>query len=194
MAAFGFDNNEDTFRALLSAYSERHRHYHTSEHVAYCLRHLDTCRASTDEPREVELALWFHDAVYNPLSGENERKSAEWSVSFLLANSAAEQLADKVYRLIMATKHAAPPHTNDESILLDIDLAILGADAATYNVFEQAVRREYQNVPISLYRKKRAAVLKGFMERPCIYHIEPFKSEYEQQARVNLANAIANLT
>jgi predicted metal-dependent HD superfamily phosphohydrolase len=77
---------------------------------------------------------------------------------------------------------------------VDIDLAILGADAATYNLFEQAVRQEYQKIPIFLYRKKRAAVLRRFIERPFIYQNEPFKSDYEQQARVNLANAISNLT
>ncbi len=194
MGAFGFDNNEGTFRSLLSAYSEKHRHYHTIEHVADCLRHLDTCSAQIKEPREVELAIWFHDAIYNPLSGKNERKSADWAASFLSINSAADGLADKVHQLIMLTKHDALPHTNDASILVDIDLAILGADAATYSVFEQAVRKEYQIIPIFLYRKKRAAVLRGFIERPFIYQNEPFKSECEQQARVNLANAISNLT
>ena len=194
MGDFGFDNNEGTFRSLLSAYSEKHRHYHTSEHVADCLRHLDTCVAQINEPLEVELALWFHDAVYNPLSGKNERKSANWAASFLSNNSAADELTAKVHRLILVTKHDAPPQTNDESILVDIDLAILGADAATYNVFEQAVRQEYQIIPVFLYRKKRAAVLRGFIERPFIYQNEPFKSECEQQARINLANAILNLT
>lgn len=194
MGAFGFDNNEDTFRSLLSAYSEKHRHYHTLEHVADCLRHLDICLAQINEPREVELALWFHDAIYNPLSIKNESKSADWAASFMSTNSPADECASKVHRLIMVTKHDAPPHTNDESILVDIDLAILGADAATYNLFEQAIRQECQIIPIFLYRKKRAAVLRRFIERPFIYQNEPFKSDYEQQARVNLANAISNLT
>jgi predicted metal-dependent HD superfamily phosphohydrolase len=194
MGAFGFDENEATFRSLVSAYSEKQRHYHTLEHVADCLRHLDTCVARINEPNEVELALWFHDAIYNPLSGKNERKSADWAASFLSTNAANVELAARVHRLIMVTEHNAPTHTNDESILVDIDLSILGADSAIYNVFEQAVRKEYRIVPIFLYRKKRPAVLKGFLERPFIYQNEPFKSEREQQARVNLANAISNLT
>ncbi len=193
MGVFGFDKNEETFRSLISAYSEKHRYYHTLEHVADCLRHLDTCAAQIEKPREVELALWFHDAIYNPLSSKNERKSADWAASFLSTNSATDELATKVDHLIMGTKHDAPTHTNDESILVDIDLAILGTDAATYNVFEKAVRQEYQIIPIFLYRKKRAAVLRGFIERPCIYQNEPFKSEREQQARNNLAYALSNL-
>lgn len=194
MDVFGFDNNEGTFRSLISAYSEKHRYYHTLEHLADCLRHFDTCAAQINEPREVELALWFHDAIFNPLSGKNERKSADWAASFLSTNSATDEFAAKVQRLIMVTKHDAPTHTNDESILVDIDLAILGTDAATYNVFEKAVRQEYQIIPTFLYRKKRATVLRGFIERPFIYQNEPFKSEREEQAMVNLANAISNLT
>ena len=194
MADFGFDENEATFRSLVSAYSEKHRHYHTLEHVADCLRHFDACADQIHEANEVEMALWFHDAIYNPLSGKNERKSADWAASFLSANSASGEIAARVHRLIMVSKHDAPAHTKDESILVDIDLAILGADAAAYDVFERAVRKEYRKIPIFLYRKKRAEVLRGFLERPFIYRNEPFKSEREQQARFNLANAISNLT
>lgn len=194
MGAFGFNNNEGTFRSLISAYSEKHRFYHTLEHVSDCLRYLDTCSSIINEKREVELAIWFHDSIYNPLSGKNERRSADWAASFLSTNSATDDLKSKIRRLIMATKHDTPPHTKDESILVDIDLAILGTDAATYNMFEKAVRQEYQIIPIFLYRKKRAEVLSQFIERPLIYQNEPFISEREQQARVNLANAISNLT
>ena len=194
MGSFGFDENEAIFHSLVSAYSENHRHYHTLTHVADCLRHFDTCAAQINEPREVEVALWFHDAIYNPLSGRNERKSADWAASFLSTNSATDELVARVHRLIMVTKHDAPTHTSDEAILVDIDLAILGEDAATYSMFEQTVRKEYQIIPIFLYRKKRAEVLRGFLERPFIYRNEPFKSEREQQARINLANAISNLT
>jgi predicted metal-dependent HD superfamily phosphohydrolase len=194
MGAFGFDHNEGAFHSLISAYSERHRCYHTLAHVSDCLRHLDTCSALINEPRELELALWFHDAIYNPLSGNNERKSADWAISFLSTNSANDDLKAKIHGLILATKHDASPHTKDESILVDIDLAILGSDATTYNRFEKAIRQEYKIIPIFLYQKKRAELLKRFLERPLIYQNEPFKSEREQQARANLANAISNLT
>jgi chaperonin GroEL (HSP60 family) len=43
-------------------------------------------------------------------------------------------------------------------------------------------------------RKKRAAVLRGFLARERIYRHEPFASEREQQARANLANAVSKLT
>jgi predicted metal-dependent HD superfamily phosphohydrolase len=194
MAAFGFVANEGTFRSLVAAYSEKHRHYHTLEHIRACLQHLDICAAQTNERKEVELALWFHDAIYRPLSGKNEQKSADWATSFLLSNFSRQDMAARVHRLVMVTEHNAPTKTKDESILVDIDLSILGSDADTYDTFEKAIRMEYQTIPMFMYRKRRVEVLSGFLRRPCIYQNEPFQSEREQQARVNLSNAISKLS
>ncbi|MGH7628310.1 MAG: HD domain-containing protein [Gemmatimonadales bacterium] len=194
MRAFDFGVNEEMFNSLRVAYSEAHRHYHTGEHVQACLRHLDSCSAQTDEPKEIELALWFHDAIYKPLSSNNERMSADWAATFLLANSVNREIIARVHRLIMATEHNAPTNTKDESILVDIDLSILGATIEVYTAFEEAVRREYRIVPMFIYRRKRTKVLNSFLRRPRIYQNEPFRSEREQQARVNLSNAISQLS
>lgn len=194
MGAFGFGANEATFHSLCKAYSEKHRHYHTGEHVQACLKHLDVCAAQADHPEEIEIALWFHDAIYKPLSRDNERKSADWASAFLSANSAPPEVADRVHRLIMVTEHNVAIHTKDESILVDIDLSILGADAKTYDGFEKAVRQEYRMVPGFIYRRKRAEILHGFLLRPHIYRNEPFLSEREHQARANLSNAVSQLS
>lgn len=194
MTAWGFAPNEEAYRSLVGAYSEKHRHYHTVEHINACLKHLDICAAQVHKPHEVELALWFHDAVYDPLSSKNEQKSSEWALAFLTANSATLNCIARVEQLIMATKHDMATQTRDESILVDIDLSILGADAGTYDAFEQAIRREYKIVPAFLYRKKRAEVLRDFLERAPLYQNEPFISEREQQAKRNLTKAISELT
>ena len=194
MGAFGFGINEDTFHSLIAAYSEKHRHYHTREHVQACLKHFDRCAAQAQHPEEIEIALWFHDSIYNPLSTSNERKSADWASSFLLANGARPEAAERVHRLIMATRHNVAINTNDESILVDVDLSILGADAKSYDAFEKAVRREYRIVPMFVYRRKRAEVLDSFLRRSRIYQNEPFLSEREHQARVNLSNAVSRLS
>lgn len=194
MRVWGFEPNKPAYEALFAAYTESHRHYHTVEHIKACLYHLDTCREQLDQPHEIELALWFHDAVYQPLASNNEQKSADWAVSFLTANGASSETIDRIYRLIMVTKHDEATQTRDESFLVDIDLSILGADSATYDQFEQGIRQEYRAVPKFLYRRKRAAVLQSFLSRPRIYHNEPFISEREQQARANLIQAITNLT
>ena len=193
MSVWGFDQHQETYNQLVSAYSQKHRHYHTLEHIAACLKHVDICAAQMENPREVELALWFHDAIYEPFSAKNELTSAEWASSFLVANGADSDAVTRVYQLIMATTHDSPIQTQDESILVDIDLSILGADPHTYDLFEKAIREEYKSVPLFIYKSKRAAVLRGFLERDRIYRHEPFFTEREQQARRNLAKAVDNL-
>lgn len=194
MDQWGFETNEDCYRELVDRYSENGRFYHTQEHVAACLRHLDGCIDAVNEQREVELALWFHDAVYNPRSGSNEKDSADWAASFLSSNGAPEDAIARVHRLVMATEHDARALTNDESLLVDIDLAILGADPETYDTFEKAIRAEYRHVPTFIYRQKRAQVLRGFLQRRQIFHNEPFTTEREARAQENLQQAVARLS
>ena len=193
MGAWGFEPNSATFDALLAAYSEKGRHYHTAEHVSACLRHLDRCLTTLEYPKEVEIALWFHDAIYKPLSSNNEKASADWAASFLLKHGATDAEVTRVHRLIMVTEHNAPTQSNDEQVLVDIDLSILGADSVTYELFESGVRKEYKLVPFSIYRKKRAEILRGFLEREEIYKSGCFPAEMERRAKENLSGAIKKL-
>lgn len=193
MAAWGIGRNAQAYEALVAAYSAKGRFYHDRSHVEACLRHLETCRDGVRRLPEVELALWFHDAVYRPLSGGNEQKSADWAASFLMTNGADPEAVDRVHRLIMVTMHNAPTRSVDESMLVDIDLAILGAAPSRYEVFEQAVRKEYRMVPAVVYRKRRSAILSGFLDRPRIYQNEPFSTGFERHARLNLSLAISRL-
>lgn len=193
MNLWEFRPNEQMFRALDEMYAEPGRHYHTLEHVRACLHHVDSFDQQLDHRREVELALWFHDAIYHQLRTDNEQKSAELAAAFLEDNGATAAEIDRVYRLILVTEHDAPAQSADESILIDIDLSVLGAEPRAYDVFEQAIREEYKMVPLQSYRRKRADVLRRFLERPKIYHNPPFANGRERQARENLSRAIAQL-
>ncbi|HEY6622111.1 MAG TPA: hypothetical protein VIY68_21430, partial [Steroidobacteraceae bacterium] len=87
----------------------------------------------------------------------------------------------------------ALPVNDDSRLLVDIDLAILGADPSRYDEFERDVRREYRWVPGIVYRSKRAAILQSFLHRPRIYHSEPAYKRFEGNARTNLSGAIRTL-
>lgn len=193
MTAWGFPRRHEVFDTLVAAYSESWRHYHTAEHISACLRHLGLVTARLDAPREVEIALWFHDAIYKPLSHDNELRSADWATAFMRDNGATTDAATRVHRLIMTTRHTGSAQTRDEAALVDIDLSILGTSPPVYARYEQQVRREYKLVPAFLYRKKRAAILRSFLERPKIYTSDCFPDAMEQQAIVNLQHAIAEL-
>lgn len=61
---------------LVQAYGENHRHYHTMSHVLDMLKTLDESKENLEHADDVELAIWFHDAVYVPHRNDNECASA----------------------------------------------------------------------------------------------------------------------
>ena len=99
---------------------------------------------------------------------------------------------ERIRRMILATVHATTAETPDAALLLDIDLSILGADEATFEEYDRAIRVEYEWVPDDVYRGARTAVLDGFLERDRIFRTAAFRGR-EGVARSNLERAIARL-
>ena len=193
MSEFGFGPNTISYDDLIKAHAEPQRHYHTAAHINACLIHLDTYQALADNPHEVELALWFHDAVYKPFSGTNEEDSAKWARTFLKSNDAAPDLIKRIDHLIMITKIHKDPQTQDGRVMLDIDLSILGTPADIYDQFEKNVRKEYRRVPWFLFRKKRKEILQSFLDAEYVYNCPELRAKWESRARDNLARAISKL-
>ena len=185
--------DEGLFHQLVASYSEPHRKYHTMQHLDECFGHLARLAPFAERPAEVELALWFHDAIYNTRKKDNEKRSAKWATDSILAAGLSDDLASRVHDLIMATVHNAVPEGKDAEVLVDIDLAIIGADQERFNEFEVQVREEYSWVPGFLFRPARRQILEEFARRKHIYSTELFRSERESQARKNLARSFARL-
>ena len=185
--------SDDLYDQLVACYSEPHRKYHTIQHLNECLTHLESVCSLANHPDEVEMALWFHDAIYDTSRKDNEKRSAEWARDSVLAVGVSREKADRIYELIMATMHNAAPSGKDAEVLIDIDLGILGAEASRFDDYEVQVREEYSWVPESLYRAARRKVLEQFVSREWIYSTEPFRNKYEAQARDNIARSLARL-
>ena len=182
------------FNQLVAAHSEPQRHYHTLQHLRECLAHFEAAASLATRPAEVELALWFHDAVYDPQRQDNEDRSADWARRSVLAAGCGEEVAQRIQALVLATaSHEAPADDPDLQLLLDIDLAILAAAPARFAEYERQIRAEYAHVPEPLFRAGRARVLAGFLARPRIYATAAFHDALEQRARANLAGTIAAL-
>jgi predicted metal-dependent HD superfamily phosphohydrolase len=171
------------------------RHYHNWRHLTECLVELD--KAKPHFPKcdlnAIEMALWFHDAVYEPRAKDNEEKSAEGATHVLREGKASEALIEKVSSLILATKthpHQADP---DTALLLDIDLSILGQPPNRYRTYEDAIRSEYEWVPFAIFAHERRKILARFFERESIYLTPYFRDRYEAKARVNLRAALEGL-
>lgn len=176
--------------AILAGWREPHRRYHDASHLARCLRGLQAVRAVAADPDHVELAIWLHDAVYDPTAADNEARSAAWAERVL----AAVDLPDdgRVTRMILATRHAAEPAPGDDALLVDIDLSVLGASRRVYARYARAVRAEYSFVPEEAWRVGRGRVLAGFLALPRIFRTPSFTG-LEAAARENLAWEAAGL-
>lgn len=183
-------DGRSTYEALVSGYREPHRRYHTVQHLAECLAAFQQVADLAPHPAEVEMALWFHDAVYDVKRHDNEERSAEWAVRALTGASAKADSVATVSSLVLATKHAAEPTTPDAQLLVDIDLAILGASEDRFAEYERQIREEYAYVPGFVFRSKRRAILTAFLQRRQIYSTAHFHARLEQAARQNLQRAI----
>jgi predicted metal-dependent HD superfamily phosphohydrolase len=182
------------FTEILARYREPQRAYHTDQHLIECLDWFDRVSDRADEPHAVEMALWYHDAVYWPRRSDNEQASADLAAAHLRAAGAAAALVARVAALIMCTVHRAEPPPGDAALLADIDLAILGAPPARYAEYEAQIRREYSWVPELLFRRRRAEILQAFLARPRLYATAVFGEQRERQARINLTESIGRLT
>jgi len=177
---------------LLLAWSEPQRHYHTLRHLAECLSTLESVWALAERPAELCLALWFHDAVYEVRASDNEARSADWTRRALLAGGFPAEAAQRVHDLVLATCHSAQALTGDAALLVDIDLAILGAPPTRFDEYEAQIRAEYAWVPAAVFREKRQEVLQGFLARPSIYTTAHFRQMLEEAARANLHRSLSN--
>ena len=188
----GIVPRHDIFAELAEAYGESSRHYHDARHVSECLKCLDLYRKLAQRPHEVEIAIWFHDAVYDTTRGDNEEKSAEWAQRYLCRENAPADVISRIVEMIRATKtHLA--ESTDVALMLDIDLAILGAETAVFEEYDRAIRKEYEWVPEARYRQARAAVLGGFLDRRTIFKTVDFQRAYEARARQNLLTKLREL-
>ncbi len=138
----------------------------------------------------VELAAWFHDAIYEIGRDDNEDRSAELARQLL----ASSPVRDEVARLVLLTKtHKAAADDVNGAVLSDADLSVLGANSRRYGEYARAIREEYADVPDDAFKPARAQLLTALLDGP-IFHTGAGRDRWEQQARQNLAEEIAALT
>jgi predicted metal-dependent HD superfamily phosphohydrolase len=181
------------FGELVARYSEPHRAYHTMAHVRHCLDELDAARSAARDAEAVELALWYHDAVYDPRASDNEERSAGLAVEVARGAGLPDEFGRRVAGLIRASTHRSAPDDPDTRLFADIDLSILGRPEAAFDEYERQVRTEYAWVPEAAFRAGRSAILRSFLERPTLYGTELFRQKYERSARANLDRSLQRL-
>jgi predicted metal-dependent HD superfamily phosphohydrolase len=186
-----------------AAYATPPRAYHDAAHVREVLRHYDSVAAGPGwvQPREVYLAVLFHDAVYEAGRSDNEARSAALAVERIRhwLPDAAIDLARVAELIGLTARHGqhAPQDfgktavADDTRHFLDCDMAILGAAPEAFDAYDRGIAAEYRgHVPGWLFRNRRRAFLKALLARERIYLSDFFHQRLDAQARANLRRAV----
>ncbi len=171
------------WRELVAAYGEPQRHYHTLDHIAAVVADAERLRDRFEEPNAALLALFFHDIVYDPARHDNEARSADR----LRDDFGDIASVDRACAHILATQHHDAHGDPDTNLVLDIDMAILGAPWDRYRAYAEGVWRE--DLPVyghDAYAKGRAELfLKPTLQRERLF-LTPDFAHLEDQAKRNL--------
>lgn len=177
-------------------YRSAGRHYHTWSHVSACTDTLRSFPCAT--PQAVFLALVFHDAVYVPGAPDNEAASARLAGEALrVASRLSPERIALIQQCVLATaSHLPDPGASPDVLgVIDIDMSILGADAATYDAYSEGVMLEYCPAVASrqAFIAGRLAFLRSLHRAPAIFHTAEGVRRWDAAARGNLRREIARL-
>ena len=179
---------------LITRYSEPHRHYHTTKHLLDVLTMIDKL-ADDHDLFLVQLAAWYHDAVYAIPAGQisNEEASARLALRELSLVGLEQEDLNQVARLVRLTEtHLPGPRDPEGELLCDADLSILASDPTEYADYVAAVRAEYAQVPEEEFLAGRLAVLTELADRE-IFRTSKGR-QLTQAARTNLETEITALS
>lgn len=193
----------DQQAALRAAYATPVRAYHSIVHVQEVLRHYDQVAQGPGwaQPSEVWLAALYHDAIYEAGRGDNETRSAMLAMQHIAKwLSGAGIDATRVASLIgLTARHGrvsvedlvADCNQADTCHFLDCDMAILGADAASFDAYDAGIATEYRgHMPAWLFKLNRRRFLKNLLAKQRIFLSDWFHQRLDAAARANLRRAL----
>jgi predicted metal-dependent HD superfamily phosphohydrolase len=187
-------DDEATGRDLLARWSEPHRRYHDVGHLRAVLQAVDELSAEADDARAVQLAAWYHDAVYTGRPGADERASAQLAAAMLTDLGVGTEETAEVVRLVELTaSHDPEPGDANGAVLCDADVAVLGGDPDAYAAYAAAVRDEYSDVPDEEFRSGRIAVLERLLAHQPLFRTATGRKRWEDAARHNVATELTLL-
>ncbi|HEX4460042.1 MAG TPA: hypothetical protein VIA18_18820 [Polyangia bacterium] len=189
---------EPLWRELRQAHSAPGRYYHDTRHLDEVVgRFADIARTiGWQSPREVLLALLFHDVVYVAARHDNEAVSTDVARTAIARWLAADGIdAERVVALILLTaRHGtltAADVDRDAALFVDCDMSILGAAPARFDEYERDVAREYAVIPPDIYAAGRRHFLERVLKSDRIFLSDHVHAELDAAARANLRRALA---
>ncbi|MBT8437436.1 MAG: hypothetical protein KJP11_08700 [Gammaproteobacteria bacterium] len=183
----GTDDSASIHQRLINSYCEPQRHYHTLAHIEHCLGMFDQCKSLVSNPDALEIAVWFHDVIYEPGRLDNEALSKELYLYLSIKVHTAE-LRDLVGRLIMATLHDGSSLEDDDArYMVDIDLSSFGLSWDEFLKDSENLRLENPQLSDTEYYFNQGNFQNYLLGRERFYLSDFFRQRYESRARENLA-------
>jgi predicted metal-dependent HD superfamily phosphohydrolase len=185
---------DSLFKKITEAYQSKERNYHNLKHIEHLLSFLKERQAEIKNWQDVQLAVWFHDVIYNTKATDNEIQSAQLAKNELTLLGIPNDSITHVEKLIHTTiTHQPIDGDSDSEFFLDADLSILGLSEKEYDKYAENIRKEYSWVSKDKYTAGRKNVLENFLARPRIYFTKDAHSKLDTQARINIQREISQL-
>lgn len=182
-------DTEPILDELRVIYEQESRTYHNIDHIRNMLIKLDESAHFAMQRDRILLAIWFHDAVYDATCTDNEVKSAKLWIRKMTPYLLEEPL-QWGKRAILATINHYPNPDSDIQLLLDLDLAGLGASWEIFQRNSEQIRQEYIHVPDDIFREGRKNFFAKMLNRPKLYGTTYWHNMLEKRARENMEKAI----
>jgi glyceraldehyde-3-phosphate dehydrogenase (NADP+) len=186
-------NAETMFKKLWELYQTKERTYHNLFHIHRMLDDLakyGSKQWSAHTIQLIEMAIWFHDAIYDTTRNDNEEKSAELAM-ILLGKDLTESQLNHISQLILVTKHDETPKNAAEALIADLDLMTLAEIPAQYSIYKDAVYAEYSRIPKAEFLQGRLAFLRKMLAKT-IFHSAKFE-HLDKIAKENMERELKNV-
>lgn len=189
---------EDILNSIIQSYAEKHRYHHTLNHIETMLEFSREYNQKLKFNDEIELAILYHDIIYDPEKPDNEKESALKTSEQLQSLHFPASVIESARQLILSTEHHDLKNIDqdlksDAAFFLDFDLYILGSETIEYHQYTRAIRKEFNVFTDEVYKPGRIQALQSFLNRERIYFTDDFYSRFEKQARKNIMQELKEL-
>lgn len=171
-------------------YSEPQRFYHNFGHIVELFEYWERYHAYCHDPRVVGLALVGHDVIYDIGAQDNEARSAVYTGECLERLGVAPATVRHVMEMIrMTASHVCPGDDPDAALMLDMDMAIIGAPPDAYDRYSQAIEAEYRQIYTleDFWRGRLSRFIDVLLQQPRLFKTDLFEETLGTRARANLA-------
>ena len=181
---------------LRQRYAESHRAYHNQAHIDSMLKSLIAEADLVTDADTMALAIWYHDAIYEPGASDNEIRSADLLASEMEGVASSSMIVTAEAMILATANHHIPVNfpeasRGDLAIFLDFDMAVLGSPPAEYDCYEAGIAAEF--IPVygpAEFSTGRANFLRDMLSRDRLFYTDRIHQRLDAAARSNLKRAL----